>query len=445
MFKKYQTFLYALIFLVFLLYAHSNHPLNSDEGIILDGAWNMLNGRKLYIDFFEIITPGSFFAIFLSWKIFGASYLVAKFISVFFVWLSVIGVYKICVLFSHKKWTYLAPFIFGSLSISWPIINHNSHSILFVIWAVYFLLRALEIKKRKYFVLLGVFTAFLILFLQSKGVIFLVGVFLYLIFLWFYKKIIPGKQIVYYILPAIAISIAVLSFWPLDIIYSDLVIVPTTRYIRINTVSLWMFFIFVLWFVFLWFVYRRNQDIKIKALLLIQALLLFSSLSRPDHYHLSLNIFPILVLTGYFLAGDGRKELKIFYATYSVVLIVLLLMPSVMTFIIRSPLSINKPISLVEKIKDNCEEIYAGPFLPGIYFETRKLNPGPYYSLFTDFNYPWHFAEQAEAVKKIRPDCAVLDYGMVSKFGYDKNNPLDNFIAEHYEESSMDRIWFYKD
>jgi len=444
MFKKYQKFLYAVIFLVFLLYAHSNHPLNSDEGIILDGAWNLLHGRQLYVDFFEIITPGSFFAIFLSWKIFGASYMTAKFTSVFFVWLSAIGVYKICALFSNKKWIYLAPFVYGLLSLGWPIINHNSYSILFAIWAAYFLLRALETKKVKFFVFSGVFTAILILFLQSKGVIFLAGVFLYLVFLWFYKKIISLKQIIYYLIPALAISIVVLSFWPLDIIYHDLVIVPTTRYIGINTVSPWMFFVFVLWFVFLMLINIKNQDIKIKTLLVIQLLLLFSSLSRPDHYHLSLNIFPILVLSWYFMAVDGRKKLKIFYVTYSVVLIFLLLMPSVVMLAIHPPLTINEPIPLIEDIKNNCESIYAGPFLPGVYFETGKLNPGPYYSLFTGFNYPEHFAKQAEAVKELRPDCAILDYNMVSKFGYDKNNPLDNFIAEHYRESDINRIWFYK-
>ncbi len=84
-----------LCLLLITILFHSKHILDSDEGVILDGAWNLLNGKKLYIDFFEFITPGSFYIVLWAWKIFGASYWVAKFLSILIIFFSAVGLYKI--------------------------------------------------------------------------------------------------------------------------------------------------------------------------------------------------------------------------------------------------------------------------------------------------------------------------------------------------------------
>ena len=65
-----------------LIALHATHQLDSDEGVILNGAWNILNGRTLYTDFFEIVAPGSFYLIFAAWKLFGADFWIAKSIAI---------------------------------------------------------------------------------------------------------------------------------------------------------------------------------------------------------------------------------------------------------------------------------------------------------------------------------------------------------------------------
>jgi len=90
----------------------------------------------------------------------------------------------------------------------------------------------------------------------------------------------------------------------------------------------------------------------------------------------------------------------------------------------------------ISYIKDNCEGeyIYAGPFIPGFYFETKKLNPIKYSVLITDLNTKEHFSESKEQLKDKNPYCAVLNYAIVKKFDYNKNNEVDNYIFENYEK-----------
>ncbi len=43
--KKIYTFLYILILAGLAFFFHSDHFLNGDEGVTLNGAWNIYNGR----------------------------------------------------------------------------------------------------------------------------------------------------------------------------------------------------------------------------------------------------------------------------------------------------------------------------------------------------------------------------------------------------------------
>lgn len=140
-----KSSLYWLGLLAFLLIFHANHPLDSDEGIVLNGAWNLFNGRKLYFDFFEFVPPGSFYLVFWIWKIFGVGYWTARFTAVFILFLGCSGIYKISKeINGESKFNYLGPTGFAISSLGWPIINHNAFNITLVIWAVYFALKGLS-------------------------------------------------------------------------------------------------------------------------------------------------------------------------------------------------------------------------------------------------------------------------------------------------------------
>src|SRR5688572_3578569 len=65
-----------------LLMLHGIHELDSDEGLILHGAWSIVNGRTPYIDFFEFVAPGSFYLVAGAWRLAGESYWSAKSIGV---------------------------------------------------------------------------------------------------------------------------------------------------------------------------------------------------------------------------------------------------------------------------------------------------------------------------------------------------------------------------
>ena len=86
-------------------------------------------------------------------------------------------------------------------------------------------------------------------------------------------------------------------------------------------------------------------------------------------------------------------------------------------------------------IENQCQDspyLYAGPFLPGLYFETRKLNPTPYPFLITNQHTFEQFNNARNVLITHTPSCAVLNYGIVQKFNYNYNNPVDNFILENY-------------
>ncbi len=90
---------------------------------------------------------------------------------------------------------------------------------------------------------------------------------------------------------------------------------------------------------------------------------------------------------------------------------------------------------VINQINASCPgfgTIYSGPFMPNIYFETKKINPTRYSFLITKMNTNEQFVEAANDLKIKAPDCIAVNYAIVEKFGYTKNNPVDTFIKENY-------------
>ncbi|MFA6308081.1 MAG: glycosyltransferase family 39 protein [Patescibacteria group bacterium] len=443
--KTYQ-FLLTVIFFIFLIFIHNNHVLDSDEGVVLDGAWNIINGRLLYIDFFHLIAPGSFFLIFIVWKIFGVSYLLANLFSIVVLFLAIIGLYKISKLLINNWLAYLTPIAYGLMSFYWPLINHNSYNIVLIIWAIYFLIKAFDDQRCSNFLLAGSFSGLSILFLQSKGAMFFIGITGLLFILKLINKV-KIKNVVYYFLSGFIISWSVLIFWPLDIIYRSLVVVPVSNYTSINHGSLFFLLLIIIWLVVLAWFYRREKNFKIIFLFFVQLLLLLISFYKLDYYNISIVSFPLLILTSLFFTKIKKYRQKLFFAIFSLIIFFILMIPSFVYIVYHRP-PFGWPDSIIKYTQENCpgQYLYAGPFLPGVYFETGKLNPGPYYSLFTSFNTDSQFQEQAMAIEKYKPTCAILNYNIVSKFNYNLNNPVDQYILQNYNEvtTEFNNINFYK-
>jgi len=74
--------------------------------------------------------------------------------------------------------------------------------------------------------------------------------------------------------------------------------------------------------------------------------------------------------------------------------------------------------------------IFAGPFLPGLYFALGKTNPF-FYSETLDCNDECR-RRTLEQIREVQPEIAILDYQMVGHMHYDQNNPVDRYVHDHY-------------
>src|SRR4029077_64315 len=75
--------------------------------------------------------------------------------------------------------------------------------------------------------------------------------------------------------------------------------------------------------------------------------------------------------------------------------------------------------------------IYAGPFLPGLYYLLGKRNPF-FVSETTVCNDAACQQHLLAEIQSVRPELAFLDYEMAHHFGYDPNNLVDVYLRDNY-------------
>lgn len=435
-FKKI-FFWWLILFLVLGLF-HFKHYADSDEGMVLEGAWNLINGRALYYDFFEFITPGSFYLIYWAWLIFGTHYFIAKLIAILFVFFSAIGVFKISEEVTKSKSAYLTPLVFIISSFYWPLINHNTFFLLFTIWAIYFFIKGLKNYATYDFLLSGLLTGLAILFLQHKGIVILFALSLFLFILFIKnKQLILLKFNLYFIILSLFPLLILLLKWPTSLLYQSLVAFPLFNYTEANRMPVFLFLVFFIFFLLMIWHLKKEKSKSVWLLVFIQLLLFFSTIQRPDLPHISFILFPTICLAPLIYKNIKNTKTKIRYLNYLIIApIFLMLFYSLVTYIICfTPFYSVNNSKTIQFVNHNCpgSYIYAGPFLPNVYFETRKLNPSPYPILITNHQTRQQFKEARQALEKHQPSCAVLNYKLVEKFNYNKNNPVDNYIMNNYK------------
>ncbi len=432
-----KNFWWLGLFLL-LSFAHCKRDLNSDEGVILEGAWNLINNKELYIDFFEFVTPGGFYLIFWAWKIFGVHYFIAKLLAILLIFFSAIGAYKISRLITKNSLSYLVPVIFIVSSFHWPIINHNIFCLFFIVWSVYFLIKGLLDYSTKNFIISGLLTGTSILFLQHKGIILLLALSLFIFILFLKeKKQLLLKLNVYYVFFSLLLLIPLFIKWPAQTLYKNLIIFPVSNYMEVNKIPLYLFFFFCAFlFLVIWHL-RKEKYRAIWLLILIQCFLLLSALQRPDLQHITLILFPLYCLLPLVYERIKILNKRLRHLNYLIICIVffLIIYTSFIHIICFTPMYSVKNSEIILFINKNCPGpyIYAGPYQPELYFETRKLNPTPYFALITSHQTQEQFIEAKNCLEKHQPECAVLNYKMVEKFNHDKNNPVDNYIKDNYQ------------
>lgn len=415
-----------------LIILHSNHLLNSDEGHTLNGAWNILNGKKIYVDFFEFFAPGSYYLLALWWKIFSVSYLSAKILSLIIILVGAIGLYHLARYFNIKQWTWLPPLLFILASSTWPTINHNVFVITMAIWSVYTFIHIFkDFTNKRMYLLSGFMVGLTSLFLQHKGIALAFVCIIFLVILLI-KKIISIKYIWLFLVGACIPMLILFIFWKPSLIFYNLIEFPLKHYSETTFISLKMWFLITLISGILFFVLYKKERTNYDFLYFgsTQLFLLFSVLQLADWDHISLILFPAFVMVAMVLE---KKSCPIFLKLYIACIVGVVVIAVVYNHIRLGLLFLRPDQSLYQTIKTHCPgSIYSGPFLPGLYFEFRKINNLPFSTLITNQNTPEQFTLAAELLKKNQPDCLFLNYKIVEKYGYNKNNPVDIFFMKNY-------------
>lgn len=434
-------FAYWASLAIALIVFKSVHDLDSDEGVILEGAWSLLNGRKLYSESFQIIAPGSFYVVAWLWRIFGPDYYLIKALSSVGILLTGVAIYRTSRFFTSSEscFSYLAPVAYCLASFVWPTINHNTFNVGCLAWATYYCIKALLTRSPYSYAIAGALTGASILFLQHKGVVFFLTVLTFHTCLAAREKSLTlGKGALIYAAFSL-FPLAALLNWPVSILYEQLINFPIHNYMKVNRVSYAPLLICGLYTVMAVLLLRRQITKPVVFLFIIQSVLLATTSQRTDLSHVLIMMFPLLALTPLMelkiKESDAAKLVRYVYAGMAIFAFTYIF--AVAAFVISArPIFYDQMKAeaqpLLQYLERTCTTLYAGPFLPGIYFETKTPNRISFSLLLSTFNTEAHFRMARNELEASPPECAVLDYKMVEHFHHQKTNLVDEFIRAHY-------------
>lgn len=441
--KKYRLLHlgYWLFWLAVMIFIHSSHDLNPDEGVVLNGAWNLQNGLEPYKDFFEFITPGSFYLIHWVWNIFGANFYVARFTAVLFLFAATFGIYKISERLRPNQYNLLIAPIFSFFSSWFWLANHNFFSLTAAIWSAYFFILALTKNEKRNFFISGLFSGLTCLFLQQKGLAVIASGSAFLFIFWLSQRSWKNlKNIVIYLFSSFS-PLLILLHWPLQILWQNLIIFPISGYGNANEYHKYWFALCLAIIAVLAFNFWQEKEKRkeIWFLFTLQFFLIISCWPLPDPYHLGASVFPLFSLFLYILTKEkgGKSFAKRLHLFLAITLFsVLTIIPSLSFFAAYlNPFGFQGK-TLIKTIQKNCpgQYFFAGPFISGLYFETGKLNATSYSFLITGQNSPEQFSTAVQELKKNRPSCAFYweNNLMKKRFNHDKNNEVENYLRAEY-------------
>lgn len=443
----FKSFAVILFFAVCLYFFSIGNYYNSDEGIILNGAWRMYQGDKLYTDFFSYIAPGSYWWAELSFHLFGPAYFSARIFSNILLAFSVISVFWLAILAGGSRFSALvasSAWFLGNI-LTAVVINHNNHSSYLAIITLAIIAIALIKNKPVYFFIAGLLAGVTAVFLQTKGLALTVGL-AFAIFILIINRKTKAHNIFVFLGGFAAVLSIIFYLWSPFFLYETLVRWPQEHYLAVNKISKigWLT-AFAVFLAVAYAVFRIKSLLNGQIILVAgvsQFFLLLAALTRPDASHLFLTSFGLIVLGT--LAADKHlldlsEKCNFNYRVFSHLTIVALFL---VVFIASASTGL-EAISRERFFKNeivlgrNFSDLYVHPFMPGLYFELGLKNPYPYDILLTGMYPESAFLDNLSKLKSEKPEFVFADYGMVRKFGYDISNALDSYISENYETASV--------
>ncbi len=435
--RKIYISLYILVLVGLAVFFHSDHFLNGDEGVTLNGAWNIYNGRQLYTDFFSFLPPLSFYVIAWLWALVGASFWSAKIMSIFFLLLGALGLYKIAEKIRPATLNLFVP-LFFILSTSWLwIINHNFYHLILTIWSAYFFIDYLQTKRFRPLIISGLIAGLSIITLQQKGLVFAGTGVLFLLTLTNIGSYVRRLKIAWIYGASVLAPILILFiFWSPGILYQNLIYFPLFNYIESNRISYWLLILSAIAlgsFILALNKFKLNQA----YLLFVCVTLLLSCYPLPDYYHLGLSLSLLIPLLPALMDFSRKGWPRLWRISAISGLSWLWLWPTsvFIAFYLFNFSSISS-YSFLDYVRRECpgKYLHVGPFLPNIYFETGKLSATSFDILITGHQTEAQFIQASQELAAITPVCAVTAYPYsLERFRHNQDNPVDNYIKDNYQ------------
>lgn len=440
---RVQSFAFWGAAAAILLFFHATHRLDSDEGVVLNGAWNLLHGQRLYTDFFEFVAPGSFYLVHAAWSLLGPAFWVAKLLGLLSIAAAAAGVYRTGKLLvaAHAGTARIAELWAGPLLLCiysgyWPAINHNTFSLPWLVWSTYFATRGVIRRSATDATVAGALCGVAVLFLQHRGALLgVAAVSMFLALSLIDRRPAWLRSLAAFVVAAAVPVAGVLLIWPAQLLKDNLLVFPATRYLAVNQYSPLLFVFTAATLAHLALLLRHLAGRALCFLLLLQAILFASTLQRPDFSHVTAVLFPALAVLPLLLGRLTTALAASKAMVCSCLLGLAILLPLDSTPRPRQDLFTPSMHPAMRFVREHCNAspyLYAGPFAPGYYYETGKRNPARYSILLTGLHTQDQFLEALRDIQARRPDCVVLNPAIASKFGYDPDNPLDAYVRSHY-------------
>lgn len=427
-----------------LVLLHAANRLDPDEGVVLNGAWNVLHGRVPYVDFFEIVPPGAFYLVAGAWALAGAHFWVAKLLGIAAIGAGALAVFLTGRMLARhhgqaaSPWALLAgPVLYCGLSGSWPAINHNTFNAACLAGSACCLAAAVLQRSARLALAGGGLAGLAALFLLHRTLALVLPAAAVLGWLaWRGRGAAGWKVLAAFLVPAALGPALLLLGWPAAVLWEQLVVFPATRYQPVNRVDPTLLVMACTVAAVVILQAARYRSAAWALLAAVQAAMLLAALPRPDLAHVSMALFPLLALLPLQVAaaerGSGASRALLAYA-----LAALVAPTALLGLALRGQFLVDVPASspAVRYVRERCGGsplLHAGPFAPGLYYETGKLSATRYSILLTDFNTPAQFAEARRSLASAKPPCAITDFARAARFGHSPANPVDELLAGRY-------------
>jgi hypothetical protein len=439
----------------------------SDEGYTLNAAWQLWNGLRMYDDFRLFVGPGSGYAVFLLWKVVGSpSYLAARWLSVGFGFSSTIALFML-----------LRRLRIGGLNLAFTVViwllvsslyvplNHNSFSSYAALWFLLPFMRLTDsgeqedegegngddrpigtVRRRMMgdAALSGLAAGVAFLILPPKG-----GLLAAVALVWLFALRKRSYRPALVFLSAFLLTMApvVLRWGPATLIRQWLVIPVTGNYLGHTSASGKFTVVAVVLVAGLLAAAFRLRDRPLKTLAAVQAALFASMSHNMELNHFAINVFPTVI----FLSLVVRRRLAerapqtsreglgfspaLALASVTGALLAWTAFTSagaefLTTSALKADLLRHQPTAFGNPRIAAAHAIYAGPFLPGLYYLLKKNNP-----FFVSETIVCNDDCQRQLVaqlSQVKPELAFLDYDMVAHLDYPLTGPVDVYLREHY-------------